>query len=201
MKTIQKALRPSHLASILAAATLIPMAAHAQTNELQSSYKDHLQYCSTLTDPVRQQACRREAGAALHEARRNRLETHQGTDKTANAVARCQRLPSDQQASCERLMREGTVQQGSVSGGGVLRELTITVPADTTTGGYTTQPAPGTTYQQSPATTGTYQAPPATGTYQTPSATGTYQAPPAAGTYQPAPAVRGTTGTQPGYSR
>src|SRR5690606_30455948 len=110
--------------------------------DLQARYKEDIQRCETLTDPERQRTCRREAGAALQEARRNRLVTG-AADPSANATARCQRLPTAQRADCERLMTDsGAVQHGSVSGGGVIREMTITVPADTTTGTYG-QPATG----------------------------------------------------------
>src|SRR5690606_25986690 len=77
-------------------------------------------------------------------------------------------LPAERRADCERLMSDSSaVTHGSVSGGGVLRELTITVPADqatgsgytttqpATTGGYTTQPAPsGSGYTTQPAPSG-----------------------------------------------
>ena len=77
--------------------------------------------------------CLKEAGAALAEARRGRLES--GTDSgtmAANRLERCQRLPADQRPDCERLARGEGSQQGSVAGGGVLKELvTRTVGPET----------------------------------------------------------------------
>lgn len=147
MKVMKRALRPSSLALIIAAAGLLPLASHAQgtsMSDIEARYKEEIQRCQSLTDPEDQRTCRREAGAALQEARRNRLNE---PVNPGNASARCQRLPADQRADCERLMSDSSaVTHGSVSGGGVLRELTITVPADgaAATGTYGSQPAPAT---------------------------------------------------------
>jgi hypothetical protein len=76
-----------------------------------------------------QQACVREAGAARQAARRGDLDDQAGAYEK-NKLARCAYLPEADRALCERRMRgEGTV-SGSVEGGGVYRELTVTVPAD-----------------------------------------------------------------------
>ena len=160
MKALERTLRPTRMALIVAAASLLPLASHAQgtsMSEMQARYKEDIQRCETLTDPESKQTCRREAGAALQEARRDRLVTGQA-DTAANAAVRCQRLPAAQRADCERLMSDGSaVQHGSISGGGVLRELSITVPADSATPGsaapvesYGAQPAPG-SYGTQPA--------------------------------------------------
>jgi len=193
------------MALIVAAAGLLPFAAQAQgisMEEAQARYKEDMQRCATIADPESQRTCRREAGAALQEARRDRL-VRGNVDPSTNITDRCQRLPAGQQADCERLMRDSSaVERGSVSGGGVLRELTITVPAESVTGttgttGTYTQPAqPGTsgayTQPAQPATGGTYTQPaqPATG--------GTYTQPAPSGTYtQPAQPAPGAYGTQP----
>lgn len=68
--------------------------------------------------------CLREAGAALQEARRGRLDN--GADASTwqrNALQRCERQPAEDRADCERLARgEGKV-SGSVEGGGVIKEI------------------------------------------------------------------------------
>lgn len=68
--------------------------------------------------------CLKEAGAALQEARRGRLDN--GADARTlqqNALLRCQRQPAEDRADCERLARgEGQV-SGSVEGGGVIKEV------------------------------------------------------------------------------
>lgn len=71
--------------------------------------------------------CLREAGAAKQEANRGNLRDT--GDYNKNASKRCDTLPPDQKADCERRsMGEGSV-SGSVGGGGVVRELVTPIPA------------------------------------------------------------------------
>ena len=188
MKVNVQGFRPSRIAMMVAAAGLLPFAAAAQGTsnaDMQARYQADMQRCSSITDSESRRTCQREAGAALQEARRNRLVNH--SDTQANASARCARLPAVQRADCERLMTDSSaVEHGSVSGGGVLRELSITVPADqATSGSYT-----GQTGSHS-GQTGSYSG--YTGTTSQPST------PPSSGygaqPTQPAPAP--TYGTQP----
>lgn len=194
MKIIEQALRPTRMALVVAAAGLLPLAGHAQgvsMSEMQSRYEADIARCATLTDPESQRTCRREAGAAIHEARNNRLVTRHA-DTAANAAARCARLPTAQRSDCERLMSDSSaVEHGSVSGGGVLRELSITVPVDNTaTHSYGAQPAP--TYgSQTAPTYGTQPAPGYTQPAPAPSSSGGYHHPtpaPAQGGYGAMPA-------------
>lgn len=178
MKAYTRTFRPTRMMLVIAAAGLLPLAAQAQAqapsmSDMQARYKEDIQRCESLTDPESKQTCRREAGAALQEARNHRL-MRGNADTSANASARCQRLPTAQRADCERLMSDSSaVEHGSVSGGGVLRELTITVPADTSApaGGYgtpqaapgdpyhTPQPAPSSGYGTQPGAYGSQPAP------------------------------------------
>ena len=169
MKLIQQALRPTRMALIVAAAGLLPFAAQAQGTsmaDMQARYQADMQRCATLADAESQRTCRQEAGAAIQEARRGRLVTNQ-SNTSANAAARCARLPTAQRSDCERLMSDGsTVEHGSVSGGGVLRELSITVPVEPSAPhSYGTQPAPG--YGAPAAPAPVYGAQPAPGSYGT----------------------------------
>lgn len=71
--------------------------------------------------------CLREAGAAKQEASRGNLRDT--GDYSKNASKRCDTLPPDQKADCERRsMGEGSV-SGSVGSGGVVRELVTPIPA------------------------------------------------------------------------
>jgi hypothetical protein len=71
--------------------------------------------------------CLREAGAARQESQRGNLRD--SADYGSNASKRCDTLPADQKADCERRsMGEGSV-SGSVGSGGVVRELVTPVPA------------------------------------------------------------------------
>jgi len=73
----------------------------------------------------------REAGAARAEAKRGVLgKDDNPADFERNRLARCDLHQGEDRELCLRRMRgEGTV-SGSVEGGGILRELRVTVPAD-----------------------------------------------------------------------
>lgn len=152
MKIVEQVLRPTRMALIVAATGLLPLTGHAQgvsMSEMQARYEADIQRCATLTDPESKRTCRQEAGAAIQEARRGRLVTQQA-DST-NATARCARLPTERQADCQRLMNDsGTVEHGSISGGGVMRELSITVPVEPASQAPTYGAQP--TYQTQPVT-------------------------------------------------
>lgn len=121
--------RPHSIAvalSLAASLLALPVGAQAQSAEA-------LAKC----DGVQQDkaACLREAGAARQEAGRGGLTSGTPASQDANALARCQQLPTAEQADCEARMRggAGSSSSGSVMGGGVIRETVTPVPA----------PAPG----------------------------------------------------------
>ena len=192
MKDIIRGIRPTRLALVVAAAGLLPLAAQAQTpsmSDFQARYQQDMQRCATMSDPEAQRTCRREAGAALQEARRDRL-VRGNVDPQSNLTARCARLPAERRADCQRLMTDGSsVEHGSVSGGGVLRELSITVPLDSTTG------TPGAYGSTAPATGGSYGTPAPSSYGNTAPAPSGYGTQPGAG-YN-TPAAPGGYGTQP----
>src|SRR3954469_16418614 len=77
-----------------------------------------------------QAACLKEAAAARAEAKRGRLDEGESSSYEQNRLARCGYLPGADRQDCERRMRgEGTA-TGSVSGGGIYRELRTIVPAE-----------------------------------------------------------------------
>jgi hypothetical protein len=80
-------------------------------------------------------ACLREAGAARQEADRNGLTTPSPARGQVNSLARCAEQPAADQAECEARVKGGarTSTEGSVMGGGVIRETVTPLPA---------QPAP-----------------------------------------------------------
>jgi hypothetical protein len=93
--------------------------------DVQKRFIDERANCQSAEDSV---ACRREAGAALQEARSGKL-ADANTSFESNKIARCAYLKGDDKEYCVRRMNgEGTT-SGSVEGGGILRELTVTVPA------------------------------------------------------------------------
>lgn len=86
--------------------------------------------CDGRQDPA---ACRREAGAAREEARRGGLTTPAEGSAGANAMARCQLQPASDRADCEARVRGSgagtTTTEGSVMGGGIIRETVTPIPA------------------------------------------------------------------------
>jgi hypothetical protein len=91
--------------------------------------QDDRAYCASHPDEDRT-ACLREAGAARQAARRGQLDEGANGAYETNRLARCAYLPAGDRELCERRMKgEGSI-SGSVEGGGLYRELTVTVPAD-----------------------------------------------------------------------
>jgi hypothetical protein len=77
-------------------------------------------------------ACLREAGAARQEAnRRDGLTSASPGRYDANAMARCREQPAADRADCEARLQGGarTSTEGSVMGGGVIRETVTPLPA------------------------------------------------------------------------
>ena len=107
-------------------ATILAQAAEpARPGELGKIYQQERAVCQGVEDKA---ACIREAGAALQEARGGKL-ADANTSFESNRIARCSYLKGDDKEYCVRRMNgEGTT-SGSVQGGGILRELTVTVPA------------------------------------------------------------------------
>lgn len=101
----------------------------AQTSAADTQYAQEQQYCATLSEPSRT-ACFKEAAAVRQEIR-NGTRTSDNDSYRLNRVTRCDRLPVEDRASCLKLMSDKTQPKvdGSVQGGGVLRKMTIEIPA------------------------------------------------------------------------
>ena len=112
------------------AGTTPKTSAAATPPDAQARYQQERAACLDGSSPQDRATCLREAGAALSEARQGNLSDGQGSLRR-NRVERCNVLPSDQRIDCIARMRgEGTT-EGSVSGGGILREKVTIVPAPT----------------------------------------------------------------------
>jgi len=111
-------------AVMLAAPLSASWAAGAQSGSPEATYRYERQKCLSGRSHQDRATCLREAGAALAEARRGRLDNGVSERQlAANRVARCQAHPESERADCERMARgEGTM-VGSVEGGGVMKEL------------------------------------------------------------------------------
>jgi len=107
-----------------------PLAAQAQPTGSDARMQTERATC----DGVQQDraACLREAGAARQEARRNGLTGDGPTGYEANAMARCSEQPAADRADCEARLHGGgpgrTTTEGSVMGGGVIRETVTPLP-------------------------------------------------------------------------
>lgn len=119
-------------ASLLSAGLFSSVAMAAGRNDnadLRAQYQSDVAFCKSSQTTESRATCMKEAGAAYDEARRHRLT--EGThDYQQDAMNRCKALPAGQQQDCMTQMSgQNTVTKGSVEGGGILRETTITVPA------------------------------------------------------------------------
>ncbi|ABM31046.1 hypothetical protein QRO11_20845 [Paracidovorax citrulli] len=120
---------------ILSAACLIAACAAAQAApgdaaSARERYQQDRQACMSGNTGQSRETCLKEAGAALQAARSGQLGAQDATDGySRNALQRCEvfKNPVDREA-CAARVRSGT-QDGSVAGGGILREATIQVPA------------------------------------------------------------------------
>jgi hypothetical protein len=126
---------PKSLAYFGAAALLAMTAATAQVAtgttgiDASGSFKQEMQACMSGQTQQDRETCMKEARNARADKQRGVL-AHQGEDYKANATARCDVLTGVDKAACQaRIMGYGTT-EGSVAGGGVLREVeTVVMPA------------------------------------------------------------------------
>jgi len=116
---------------LLSALLFSSVTAHAAEPSLQADARKVYQYdradCMSGLAGQDKNTCLREAGAALNEAKSGKL-ADPDTDFERNRLMRCSYLRDPDRTYCVRRMNgEGTV-SGSVEGGGILRELVVTVP-------------------------------------------------------------------------
>lgn len=121
--------------ALSAALTVIGASAAPSTHtsapsEAQARYQQERAACLSGQTSQDQATCLKEAGAALAEARRGSLSEGQSrVERRQNRTDRCKVLTGDERTDCLARMRgEGTT-EGSVSGGGILREKVTIVPA------------------------------------------------------------------------
>jgi hypothetical protein len=89
-----------------------------------SAYQREVAACNNGSSNQDRATCLKEAGAARGEARKNQLDSGNAA-YGSNASDRCKALPSDQRDACmQRMQGQGSV-EGTVGGGGVVRELVV----------------------------------------------------------------------------
>jgi hypothetical protein len=104
------------------AATPAAWSAGKATTQAHQQYQQERAYCMSGKSQQDRATCLKEAGAAYDEARRGGLNNKAGSDFSQNAVERCSAQPAaDRDACVQRIMGAATT-QGSVKGGGLIRE-------------------------------------------------------------------------------
>jgi len=108
--------------TVIAASAAFASLAQADTlADAQARYQRERAACLSGQTHHDRATCLKEAGAALDEARRGRLQDY--GHYLQNALARCQRLPAEERKDCEARMQGRGEVYGSVEGGGLYREL------------------------------------------------------------------------------
>lgn len=130
------AFRRSCAAALLTAGSLaaLPGAfAAGPSGASSSTYQNERAMCGHINQDTA--ACVREAGAAAQAARQGGLTSASDATYRQNALARCQLQPPEERTACEqRITGAGqTTIDGSVLGGGAIRETVTTVPVPVTT--------------------------------------------------------------------
>lgn len=108
------------LGALSLACVLVPASAAGKVSAAQAAYQQERARCQRGETNQDRATCLKEAGAAYDEARRGQLGAAPAADLSRNATMRCDAQPAaDRQACLQRL--QGAA-QGSVQGGGVLRQ-------------------------------------------------------------------------------
>jgi hypothetical protein len=97
-------------------------AGKAAPSAAQAAYQQERARCLSGQSQQDRTTCLKEAGAAYEEARRGGLASPSASDLSSNATQRCEaQPPADRQACVQRILGAGST-QGSVEGGGLLRQ-------------------------------------------------------------------------------
>jgi hypothetical protein len=94
----------------------------SRRSDAEARYQQERAACTSGQSHQDQATCLREAGAALEEARRGRLDDGQAAYQQ-NALIRCNALPAEERSACHARMQGQGVTRGSVAEGGIYREL------------------------------------------------------------------------------
>ncbi len=91
-------------------------------------YGDQLAECLSAGNQSRRD-CMIEAQAAQRALRGGQLQTSDAQALQANALARCERVPAESLATCQRMARGEGQRDGSVAEGAIIKRLVEVVPA------------------------------------------------------------------------
>ncbi len=115
-------------AMLLASSALAGPSDTSATSEAQVRYRQDIAFCDSPQSYQPRETCRLEARNALAEAKRGGLR--EAPDQyTRNALVRCENFQGDERKACQSRVLQPSHLEGSITGGGLLRESVITVPA------------------------------------------------------------------------
>lgn len=96
-----------------------------QLDSIEARYQLERASCLMKFSRESRETCLKEAEGARAEARRGQLQNQEDPRTLEqNARRRCQNLPVERRADCERMARDDAKISGSVESGGVLKEIT-----------------------------------------------------------------------------
>lgn len=105
------------------ALAFIPMAfAAGKQTEAQRQYQEERAHCMSGKSHQDKATCLKEAQNAYAEARKGALGSSSGSDLAKNATERCKAQPAADRAACEQRILGARTTEGSVKGGGIIRQ-------------------------------------------------------------------------------
>ena len=105
------------------------LAGPAADADAQARFRQDMAVCNSGQSNQPVNVCRTEARNALAEAKRGGLTGAAPDQYARNAVRRCVEFQGDERSACEARVFNPSRIDGSVSGGGLVRESVVTVPA------------------------------------------------------------------------
>lgn len=126
-------LRPARLCAVVAllgCASAFSAQPGATGIDASGSYQSEMAACRNGQTQQDQTTCMIEARNAHAAKKRGRIGDTSSDQLALNAMARCNVLRGDDKAACQLRMQGQGSTSGSVAGGGVLREITTEVPAE-----------------------------------------------------------------------
>ena len=120
------------LAGAFASATVAFAAEPVATDDAKARYLKERAACEAGATQQDKATCLKEAGAALDEKKKGKLDN--SGSPVANATDRCNLLPAKDKADClarvtgPQSANQRVTTSGSVEGGGVIKETTTTTP-------------------------------------------------------------------------
>ena len=110
------------------AALVLPAWSAGPASPAESKYQQEKARCEAGQSGQDRATCLKEAGAALEEARKGALGGAAPADLERNATQRCEAQPAADRAACvQRILGAGST-EGSVDGGGLIRETETKTP-------------------------------------------------------------------------